>query len=121
MILLFYAFLISSNLLFGSENNIKQTNPEGIESFCKEFPTSFNWLGKKYVLVIKSNDKHLEPGMKFGFMKCINGNMKIVNDDYNSITVFDALSTVAKDDVLILYNGQRLLYVPDLIETNYEQ
>jgi hypothetical protein len=112
LLMLFYAFLITSSLLFGPENNIKQTNPESAVSHCKELPASFNWLGKKYVLVLRSTDTHLEPGMKLGFMKCKNGQMKTFNDDYNSITVFDAFSTDVKDDVLILYNGQRLLYVP---------
>jgi hypothetical protein len=112
LMMLFYAFLISSSLLFGPENNIEQTNPESAVSLCNEFPASFNWLGKKMILVLKSKDTYLEPGMKFGFMKCINGQMKIVNDDYNSITVYDAFSTDEKDDMLILYHGQRLLYVP---------
>jgi hypothetical protein len=94
--ILIYAFLISSSLLFGSEDNIKQINPESAVSFCKEFPASFNWLGKKYVLVLQSNNTYLEPGMKFGFMKCINGRMKIVNEDYNSITVFDDLKYRSK-------------------------
>ncbi|MBD3919679.1 hypothetical protein H8B09_13020 [Paenibacillus sp. PR3] len=72
---LFYTFLVLSSFMFRPENNINQSKPESPVSLCKEFPTSFVWDEKKYVLALRSIDKALGPGMKLGFLKCIGGQM----------------------------------------------
>lgn len=50
--------------------------------------------------------------MKFGYLRCINGQLASVNDDWNSIIVYDAPETDIRDMILITPNGEQLLYIP---------
>ncbi|CAM2906118.1 hypothetical protein PASE110613_07075 [Paenibacillus sediminis] len=91
---------------FTSSRNIDKTSSNAT---CN-IPQTLTWVNKEYVLESKNTD--LEPGMKFGYLECKNGQLVVGDDTYNAITVYSVGNPSINKGIILIGTWGRVLYLP---------
>lgn len=78
---------------------------------CKQPPDVVEWVGKTYQL--KAENTSIEPGMKYGWLTCANGEFELSFDDSKpaTITVYSA-EPHPNSEIIMIGDWGRVLYAP---------
>ncbi|MGY4761773.1 hypothetical protein ACVNS2_19520 [Paenibacillus caseinilyticus] len=78
---------------------------------CNNPPDVVEWGGKTYQL--KEKNTRIEPGMKFGWITCVNGALKLAyeNSTPDTITVYSA-EPHPNNEIILIGDWGRVLYAP---------